>query len=460
MKNLLLILYLVMKNKNLLSAILLIFIFQIEIECYSQNPIKKLPVIKEMQPRRYGFREGEKVFSFQKSHIKSYDPSWKILDQSQIQENESIFQLKYFYKKVDDKLIIDYHLPYLDVIEKEGIVYGVDFIGESPFRYYFPRVGVIVNNPSKSPLTISEVVARIDKSELDASPIIVVEEQLLTPYLFTVHNCGWGDAQILDMNIGFASISNYGNSSVFERGFDFKIDPFSLKDKENFYVKDIIPENLKNHSRIICYGVFNYSTEDSKTKKLFFIVKIQIEKPYPGRYIPASKIYDLKLVAGKSGYTERIPTFQHIKPKSVDRFDIRVTTDKSAYYELNLSLIKENNEELSSQDINISIFRSKNIMQNILDPNLHDKVPSEQIPSNLHDKIQAITIDPEKSNYYYVFPYKEYFENNERIDFQEIINSIAKKSGHKTYQFFVIDSQGNGKNTSPWNIFHNEYDVE
>jgi len=232
--------------------------------------------------------------------------------------------------------------------------------------------------------------------------------------------------------------------------------PCALDKPVRFDVLKFLTEDQRKAERVICYGRMRYRS-GQKTKSLRFIVRVRTWPPGPQAYAPASSVYDLELKAGVAGYTATIPVAQTVGPKAVDRFDIRVISDKTAEYDLTLSVVGQSGKKVAEQFVHINILRTKGLKVALdSNPNLHERVPLSILPTSPRLRmVEAITIDPRETNQYFVFLnvtwddyWKDYFRmrgKNRRGIWEEIepwLKQYAKDAGHQKYQFIIVDSQG------------------
>ncbi len=417
--------------------------------CDDARAVVRLPVVKSAGGP-FRMRMGEAIADFQKVHIRPSDKSWKAIDIASVEEADSLYQVTYFQKKVGPKLVVEYRLPYLDVLQEEGIVRGVEFIGKAPFRLTPPNLAMLINNPTNHPMIVSEVAAEVRSSSLDQTPIIVFQE-VETAREFVIHNLGWRETRVEDLAFGVAPLSDYDNDDVFKQGFRFRLmKPFPLATEKAIDIGKESGKAFIGQERFVCFGQVKYRV-DEKIKSLRFIVRVKTTPPGIGSYATASASYDMEFEAGKSGYTQRLGVTQFVKPLESDRFDLRVISDKSAKYSLKLKFSGAG-ELIGSQDVEINIFRPRLVNSMAVNPNYHDRVPLSATLMQTIPSIVAITINPLKSNEYLVFvaasegQYSSFSREQQEIldlNLQKELLEIARHAGHAKYQFYVVDREGN-----------------
>jgi hypothetical protein len=100
-----------------------------------------------------------------------------------------LYKVQYRYQRVDGGFLIDYRVPYLDLVRRGGPVEGI--AGQrSPFVLEWPRVLVTVANNEGGQIVITSVVLDIVSSELRNEAIPVIDDGALTSLIIV--NQGWG----------------------------------------------------------------------------------------------------------------------------------------------------------------------------------------------------------------------------------------------------------------------------
>lgn len=65
--------------------------------------------------------------------------------------------------------------------------------------------------------------------------------------------------------------------------------------------------------------------------------------------------YDLRLEAGKSNVTYRVPIGQYTKPSDVDEFQLRIVSDKSAYYQGKITILA-GSKPVATKNLDLRVF--------------------------------------------------------------------------------------------------------
>jgi hypothetical protein len=190
-----------------------------------------------------------------------------------------------------------------------------------------------VKNPEPRPLLLTNARFEISKSDIDETPIVVVEENRNILSHLAIHNFGWGKAKELIVGFGVAPIGDYNSSDIFTRPGAFETKPTDLERRALIPISDIVPEELKRQGRVTVFGKIRY--KDNGGADVEFPFRTRVSFSYaPEAYQPATAQYQLRLRAGQGSYSLNVPISQSVKPLETDRFDLVVTSDKSANYTL------------------------------------------------------------------------------------------------------------------------------
>lgn len=86
---------------------------------------------------RYGFRDEETIPPNIRKEVQ--EQKGRVFGAKDVEEPASLFQVTYYYERDSAGSHISYRLPYLELLDAGGPIEAIDFIGKTPFRYYFPR---------------------------------------------------------------------------------------------------------------------------------------------------------------------------------------------------------------------------------------------------------------------------------------------------------------------------------
>jgi hypothetical protein len=190
---------------------------------------------------------------------------------------------------------------------------------------------------------------------INAEPILIIQEKFSNVGRFRIINEGWGGVIDPTIEFGITSIEAYdGNFPLEGRKETIRIDTFL--DEATVEVARHVPANLLGANRVAVFGTINYTTEEGDARAVMFKTRVSLVSPGMGAPAPPSYTYDIFLEAGRSGYTTRVPTSQVVEAASVDNFLMRIATDKTARFDLNVSLRINGGEELAGGAVTMEIF--------------------------------------------------------------------------------------------------------
>ncbi len=192
------------------------------------------------------------------------------------------------------------------------------------------------------------------ESKINIDPVIVIHEDMSIVDAFWVVNEGWGKVVDPTFKLGIERQSTCGafpskqpTVSIARPTFDE--DDFVHIDKE-------VPPSLKQEGVVCVFGEMHFASEDATKHSLKFHTLVSLVPPGRGKPVPPEYLYDVFLVAGKGGYTKRIPISQEIKPGEVDHFLVRIGTDKSASFNLAFAFTSMPKIPLEHTHILLSVF--------------------------------------------------------------------------------------------------------
>ncbi|OGT60248.1 MAG: hypothetical protein A3E01_15535 [Gammaproteobacteria bacterium RIFCSPHIGHO2_12_FULL_63_22] len=103
-------------------------------------------------------------------------------------------------------------------------------------------------------------------------------------------------------------------------------------------------------------GVLRYDTEAGQSKQFRFTTLVSLEQPPTGAPGPPTFQYDLFLESGMSGYQKRQAISQQIKPGETDHFLVRIGSDKSAQYDLDVAIADASGKSVWNSKISLDMF--------------------------------------------------------------------------------------------------------
>jgi len=272
---------------------------------------------------------------------------------------------RYLYDRYSDALGIRYELPYLSLLAKGG---PIEPLNEFGLIWWFPKLSIkIVNNTSRT-LFLTETAIEVLSSEVNREPVLVIHnedhmdggksyDQMLGGFYIT--NEGWGD--IRDAVVEYRLLSNKSGGRLDLNGSKGLIQIGTFSERASVEVVSNPPkpfEDCKDGSKSIdVIGALKYKTESQANRATWFRVTVPLNYcgGPQGPSIVSSQ-YDVLLDSEKSGYVKRVPIAQELKPGETDHFLIQLGTDKSAKFDLIVSLLAAGRVEIPKKRISIDIF--------------------------------------------------------------------------------------------------------
>jgi hypothetical protein len=272
--------------------------------------------------------------------------------------------LKYLYERVDDKLRIKYEMPYLTWLSDGSPIEPLTEYGrpELKFTWQYPKLAVKVVNNTNRTLLLSEATIEILASEINKEPVLIIQSAWPErPPLGTFHlvNEGWGD--VVNATITYEARAENVNEFNFKKSKGV-INVGTFSDEAEITIVPNIPfkydcSHNSQYQLVDVSGVIKYETEYHEKRENKFKTKVVIGvcRELQGAMVESSE-YDVMLEAGKANYTRNMPIAQEVKAGETDYFIFQLATNKSARFDLRLSLREAGGVRLPSKSILIDVF--------------------------------------------------------------------------------------------------------
>jgi len=104
---------------------------------------------------------------------------------------------------------------------------------------------------------------------------------------------------------------------------------------------------------VCALGQLAYKTEDGDKEVFNFRMLVNLNPLGAGAPAPPTYTYDVFLPAGKANYKINVPISQVIPPGMTDHFLLRIATDKSAHFNLRVSLYDTEEKTLAESDVDL-----------------------------------------------------------------------------------------------------------
>lgn len=262
--------------------------------------------------------------------------------------------LDYSYGRTEQGIQVRPEMPYLTLLERGGPIRDL-FFSDSPFKWQFPKLSIKAVNNTNRTLLLTEIVVNVTRSEIDSEPVLVI------PYSYdlTFQNEGWGKVNNPRADFGIADARACGTPaleraprpiSVSLASFDQASAPIPVRLGEN------VPMEYEGQEDVCVHGVMKYTTDGGEPRELKFQAKVVIGEGGFGGAEEPSYFYNLFLEAGKAGYSKPVSISQSIQPGDADHFVLRIASDKSAKFDLDLSLKDAGGKVLPLQTVHLDLF--------------------------------------------------------------------------------------------------------
>lgn len=243
-----------------------------------------------------------------------------------------IYAVSYRSARDASALRIAYSLPYLDKIRGAEPVAGVPFGLTSRLGWRFPELSFKIVNNTERTASINEIRVVVKRGRLNDEPIPIIFSG--TNMNLVTRNEGWGDVidpiwRLLAAPVDSCEVSfpDLTAAQLIKRA------SFSLSDQVP--VLPIVDSGLRAAKEVCVFGALEYG-EPEHRKTLRFHTTVYIGM-ISHEAMPATAEYRLVLRAGKPD-TYVVPVDQQLAPGTADHFVLIVTADRSASFDLEISL--------------------------------------------------------------------------------------------------------------------------
>lgn len=283
----------------------------------------------------------------------------------------NLYSVDYDYRRLDDESVrIAATLPYRDLLARGGVVMG----GGAYIDWQWPRLSVKVINNSERTIYLEQILFEVKESEIDIEPIIMVREVLQQPATFSVVNYGWGVAQTPEIEVAITELAACADTAWRE----LPMSALSLADAQPyqhryegvsgspqfgapgtetlFNVGQLVPGSLAGQPMACLLGVMSYRNEAGAEQRFRFKTQVSLEGLGPLAGLGISAEYAIYLEAGKSGYVKTRDISLEIPPGRAEHFLLRVSTDKSARFDLSVSLRAVGGELIAVDDVTLDVL--------------------------------------------------------------------------------------------------------
>ena len=261
--------------------------------------------------------------------------------------------LSYSYDRTEQGIQIRPEMPYLSLLARGGPIRDRE-PSDSPFKWQYPKLSVkVVNNTNRTWL-LTEVIVNVKRSEIDRDPVLVI------PYGYglTFQNEGWGKVKDPRVEFGIAESQACGTPALENASHPLAVSLNSFEDAATIPVRlgEEVPQSYEGQEKVCAHGVMKFTTDGGERKTLKFQARVEIGEGGFGAAEEPSYFYNLFLEAGKQGYPKPVPISQSLQPGEADHFVVRIASDKSARFDLDLSLKDASGRILPLQAVHLDLF--------------------------------------------------------------------------------------------------------
>ncbi len=267
-------------------------------------------------------------------------------------ESDQSRLVSYKYERRNGVLYVWYQLPYLANQREGKVIEGVPALEIlRPFDWKTPALSVKVLNNSKASIMLTECIAEVSASHVDEAPVLVVASGVVNALFFA--NEGWGEVVDPVLTFMISPIKDRVEG-VALNGERQTIELKTFDKQCRVPLLSYVPKTLEDEPAVTVSGELAFGPANDR-RKVSFLTIMTFEIEY-GTPIPPSYSYDLKLIAGTAPISVSVPVSQKVTSGEGDQFLLRIASDKSAQYEMNLLFKLIDGRTLPVQKVVLDVF--------------------------------------------------------------------------------------------------------
>jgi hypothetical protein len=220
---------------------------------------------------------------------------------------------------------IRYRASYLQTAGAGGPVSGYNPLGAT-FKWRFPQLAIDIVNNSKSTMVLSKAILTIERSTVDATPVLMVEDDSVNKLI--IRNEGWGDVGAGEVELSIQEILPEGAMSLFAPTTT-KVSFASFADMLSINLPPLLPARLLDAGRVAVTGTIRY-TASGVQRAIRFATRVSLQV-HAAAGIPATHSYQTYFDAGQAPAQISVDIAQQIAPGDADRFYVQLATDKTSH---------------------------------------------------------------------------------------------------------------------------------
>jgi len=261
--------------------------------------------------------------------------------------------LSYEEAQVGSLLRITYSMPYLEKYSRGGPVDGVE--DSLPFAWNYPNIALRITNNSPRTVLPTRAILRVSGSQEERRPLLVVLTGTSNHLWF--ENEGWGEAIDPVVHFRVASVEKAASLLDGRKLWSEQPTPVSIDSRRlwKLRLKPIhVPEQLSEMEEVGIAGVIEYGSAGRRHRIKFQTqVRLQLAAQHA---VPPSFQHHVLLRAGKADLYSISLSGHAISPTETELTYLRIGSDRTATYRLNLMVYSDGDHEIGRQDLELSVF--------------------------------------------------------------------------------------------------------
>jgi len=217
-------------------------------------------------------------------------------------------------------------VPYLAALRAGGRANGVRH-NQLPFDVIWPTIDFHIVNNGKAVLQVTGIELTIQDSVPNTTPIPVFDAYSIEKLV--IRNEGWGKAIDPQLSILMSGSTDCESANDWTAVVVPKQN--DLVESAIIPLGNLVPDVLRKHSTVCVSGELAYRSETGEHFKFPYLTVVALQR-LPAAFQPPSATYDVKLVAGKKGYSLQVPVSHVVEPGKSDLFTFVLSSDRWASF--------------------------------------------------------------------------------------------------------------------------------
>jgi hypothetical protein len=259
-------------------------------------------------------------------------------------------KLEYTESRANNVLSIAPTLEYRALHAAGGPVPGLP-VGESAFDWDFPGLSFKLTNNTDKVVMLTEATFETKGMTPLSEPLLVWDDHSFTQLV--IRNEGWDPVKKARLSVDVTA-SNECDRMPAPSRYARTVDLADFDGHTFVPILDYVPSRYRADPSVCVFGTMSYKAGGVERQVSYHTRVRQEVRATAGH--PPSNFYDVKFNASKRSEVVRRPLEQEIAPGGSDHFVVRVAVDRSARFDLHVSLRAIGARQIQEHDYRMELF--------------------------------------------------------------------------------------------------------